>query len=256
MHACVDIKAVAIVLLIVAAQHNTSRASSFGGEEELAHWLTYYYLQPEPERFSEVLAMMSGLGMLDEAAAQPLIAGFMSGVFQRNPERLGVWLAQARDYPTDQYSLFLLGVWHAEMKDSQSLVMNAVDRDERLERNLGFLAGMEAPLLTEIPLDKGHWVLNLLWGRFMATGDEQPIVRIMQALPWIEHYSKPALMSIGRAAYWSLAANAARHPRVMAICEDQLPRQPAAIAVMLKKVVEQAKQPLASPLAQELPVSR
>lgn len=96
----------------------------------------------------------------------------------------------------------------------------------------------------EIPLEQGPWVLDALWGYFMASGEDAPVVRIMAALAWSEVRGDIPRLRIGGAAKWSLASNAAQHQRVMEICKAQLSTQPKEVATVLRQVVKEAEDDL------------
>ena len=87
-------------------------------------------------------------------------------------------------------------------------------------------------------------VLDALWGYFMATGDDAPVVRIMAALPWMEVRGDIPRLSVGGAAKWSLTSNAAQHERVLRICRAQLSRQPKDVATVLRQVIQEAEEDL------------
>jgi hypothetical protein len=73
--------------------------------------------------------------------------------------------------------------------------------------------------------------MNLQWGAFLATGSEQHITSILTALGRGER-------ELTEATRYALAEHAAAHPRVLAICRDQLDRQPAAVRTLLQATVQ------------------
>ena len=75
--------------------------------------------------------------------------------------------------------------------------------------------------------------LNLQWGAFLASGDERHIVNVLAALG----SGEPGLASSAR---FTLAQNAAAHPRVLDICRSQLDKQPAAVRAELKAALNSA----------------
>jgi len=80
--------------------------------------------------------------------------------------------------------------------------------------------------------------MNLQWGAFLATGDQQNVTNILAALGRGES-------ELTTAARYALAEAAAAHPRVLAICREQLGRQPASVRTLLQAAVQAAegKQP-------------
>jgi hypothetical protein len=98
-----------------------------------------------------------------------------------------------------------------------------------------------APPLTEIPILTGQH-LDLLWGAFFATGRPEYIARIIECLPWtLKNPQENALeFAIGRAAEWSLQANARKHPRILAICKSELEKQTGDTRQLLSKLILEA----------------
>ena len=100
------------------------------------------------------------------------------------------------------------------------------------------------PNLLELPLERGPWVLDALWGYFMATGDDAPLARIMAALPWVNVRGDVSRLLVGGAARWSLISNAIQHSPVMASCREQVKIQPKEVADVLREVIAQAEKGL------------
>jgi hypothetical protein len=75
--------------------------------------------------------------------------------------------------------------------------------------------------------------MNLRWGAFLASGEKQHIVSVLEALG----SSEPGLATSAR---YALAQDAASHPRVLEICREELDRQPQAIRAEIRAVVDDA----------------
>ena len=181
-----------------------------------AGWMSSYYLNPSPELAVPALfKLVSGLSK-DNTDSWPPILGFYEEVLKANP-----WLA----------SVFLDRLNNA----------NAADRTLLLFV-LGY-AWRNDP--TYAGLSKGPWPdadggalndpmqLDLLWGRFFATGAFAPVDRIASALTMhrslgaLDRFKNnppastpkgptPEMMQelILKAAQWSLGSNAYKHPLV------------------------------------------
>ena len=98
----------------------------------------------------------------------------------------------------------------------------------------------------KIPLEQGAWVLDALWGNFMATGNKAPVQRIMTTLPWIDVKGDINRLLIGGAARWSLTSNAVQHQRIMQFCEEDVSTQSKKVAAKLREVIANAKKELES----------
>ena len=95
--------------------------------------------------------------------------------------------------------------------------------------------------LLEIPLEQGPWVLDALWGYFMAAGDEAPVARIITALPWVNIRGDVPRLLVGGAARWPLISNAVQHDRVMAVCRKEVTTQSTEVKVVLTEVIASAE---------------
>ena len=84
-------------------------------------------------------------------------------------------------------------------------------------------------------------MLDALWGNFMATGDNAPVVRIISALPWIHVRGDVPRLLVGGAARWSLISNAIQHQPVMAVCRRELASQPKEVEGVLREVIAEAE---------------
>ena len=77
--------------------------------------------------------------------------------------------------------------------------------------------------------------LNLQWGAFLATGETTPMRSILAALGAGDN------AQLSQSVRWSLAQNAVQHPRVLAICRDELSRQPNEIRETLRAVIHDSE---------------
>lgn len=84
-------------------------------------------------------------------------------------------------------------------------------------------------------------IIDMLWASFFATGDERYVKRIITLLPWSEtNKHDQSKKIIGDTARSSLASNAIKHKRVMAICENAIHAQPE-LKPILDNLIENAK---------------
>lgn len=75
----------------------------------------------------------------------------------------------------------------------------------------------------------------------MATGDREPVVRIIQALPWLDVKGDTNRLLVAGAAKWSLTSNAVQHEKVMNICEGETKKQSSGVQAKLKAIIADAK---------------
>jgi hypothetical protein len=230
------IKTVCAIILLLPLP--LSANGMFSSQDEVCKWMTYYYINPEPNRVSDVINYMSQNGMLDEKKASPPIFGFLAGIFKMNPSQVLQSIKESKNLPPPHYSIVLLGIWYSGLPNGKTIVIDTIQNNAEQKKNLGYLLSGDSPNLLDIPLKQGAWVLDALWGNFMATGEEEPILKIMSALPWVDVEGNANLMIVGGAANWSLTSNAMQHDRVLEICEKQVQLQPSEISIKLKKIID------------------
>jgi hypothetical protein len=224
-----------IVFLIVPLE------AAFNSTEQVSAWMTGYYRNPEPSRIPGAVVYMSRGGLLDNRNAVAPVFGFLSGVFWQNPERVSGWVKQMESLPDRHLGVVVLGLWYAEQPDSRERTYALLERHPKLAEEFAFLYRGSPMKVEDIPLEQGAWVLDALWGRFMATGSPKAVRRIISVLPWVELKGDTGRLLIGGAAQWSLISNAAQHPLVMRICEEEAARQSEKVASGLHRVIEEAR---------------
>ncbi len=215
-------------------------------EEGLSQWMTHYYQRPEPARLPEALLAASKLGAFRGGKAVPPFFGFVAGVLAREPSLSSSLIERLGDLPGTDHPVVILGIRYSGHPDTRKLLATIANRFPGDQSMIDAFGQGSAPRLTDIPLEQGPWVLDALWGNFMATGDDAPVIRIMSALPWVEIRGNVPKLMAGGSARWSLVSNAVQHPRVLDICRAQLKVQPKEVAIVLGGVISQAEKDIAS----------
>lgn len=218
--------------------------ATFQSQGEVSKWFTFYYQKPEPDRIPDFIAYMGKSGVLDKTNTLSPIFGFLSGVFRSNPDRVSAWVNQLSSLKEHHLGVVVLGLWYAALPDSQKMVYAIIERHPKLKPNFEFLY-KGAPMTTEqIPLEQGPWVLDALWGKFMATGDSSLVERIITTLPWVDVKGDVNRLLVGGAARWSLTSNAVQHKQVLEICERAAKTQGGEVTAKLGEVITNAKKEL------------
>lgn len=215
--------------------------NSFKSQEDVSKWMTFYYQKPDSSRLPEAIEYMSQSGTLDNKNALAPIFGFLAGVFKDNPQQVPSWIDRLGSLEESHLGVVVLGLWYANLPDSQKRVYAILENHPDLKRQFGYLSQGSPTPVEKIPLEQGAWVLDALWGNFMATGNKTPVQRIMTTLPWIDAKGDINRLLIGGAARWSLTSNAVQHQRVMQFCEEDVSTQSKEVAAKLREVIANAK---------------
>jgi hypothetical protein len=233
-----------VVLLFVTLTGTVN--AGFQSQDDVSKWLTYYYLKPDPTSIPDAIEYMSRTSLLDEKNLIAPIFGFLAGGFKDNPDQTAAWVDRLGVIKESHLRVVVLGLWYANLPDSKNRVYAILDKHPSLKKEFGYLYQGSPMPVEEIPLEQGPWVLDALWGNFMATGSKTPVLRIAMALPWIDVKGDINRLLVGGAARWSLTSNAVQHQRVMQICEAEVGKQPKKIAKKLREVIDDAKEDIKS----------
>jgi hypothetical protein len=239
-----------VFVILILFSGLASSETEFKSQEEFGKWLTYYYLKPEPENIVHAVRYMSESGFLENGNTYPPIFGFLAGVLKDNPSKVSSWVNDLSSLKDSSYGVVVLGVWYANISESKERVYAILKKRPALKEQFSYLYKGSPMEIRQIPLEQGSWVLDALWGNFMATGNTEPVARIMEALPWLDIKGETNKLLVAGAARWSLTSNAQQHKKVMAICESEIKKQPPAVQEKLKSVIAEAKKGPIQPIKQ------
>jgi len=188
-------------------------------------WITFYYKSPSPERFVDELRALTTAGTFEDSKSHAPFIGFLSQVMAQNPESVEPWLKEFEDLDEQPRKLILAAAWYSDTDGAK-----AYFKEKKLEN----LAEKDPPDILDLKVDNPS-TLDMLWGYFLATGEEAPIRRIVSGLQ-LSKYAGAAeafkesqkteedkrkvwLYATFQAARWSLTANSKQHPKVLEYCE-------------------------------------
>ena len=204
---------------------------------EWATWNTFYYLDPKPERTVAAIRFFSEQGAF-QRAQQPL-AVFFGRVFAQNAKSLTEWIEDLRKEREDRQFLAALALWFSRVDGRDRLLQRLSEGGSpRLTKYVQELRADTAPDLTTLDA-RSPVELDMLWASFFATGDDRYVLRVIRALSAAPQDKSPAI--VAAAARWSLTANARQHSAVLDVCRKEMPRQPEAVAAVLRDVVAKAE---------------
>jgi len=230
-----------LILGLLLATFAMPSVAGFESQEEVSKWLMFYYQAPSPDKVPAAIKYMSRSGMLDNKNAMAPIFGFLSGIFKDNPMKAAGWIDRLDSLEDEHLGVVVLGIWYSNLPESQRLAYGILDKHPKLNQQFAFLRKGSPVPIDKIPLENGPWVLDALWGNFMATGRKKPVERIMAALPWVDVKGDLSRLRVGGAAQWSLTSNAEQHDLVFKFCEAGTKTQPKDIALKLQEILKVAR---------------
>lgn len=214
--------------ILLAAGSSLQASTSLSGED----WMNNYYKKPDPAGLTSSMLQLSRFGYFEEQGHTTLAIGFLSKVFAQNPERVDGWMSFAKALPAEHQRLFVAALWYSgNPRGAQMLREYAANAPEEIRDSIDAIISKNRPLAETPVLSASS--LNLQWGAFLATGDSAPVRTILASLGEDN--------SLSTEIRWKLAQNAVQHERVLAICREELTRQPNSVQETLRAVISEAE---------------
>jgi hypothetical protein len=243
----------AFLLLFWIMALTSAMAEPFRTNDEASKWVQYYYMNPEPSRLPDFVQHIIKLRMANSKTEAHGIAGFLSGIFRNDPDKISLRMEQTSALQQPEHiRVVILGLWYAALPESQEMAQALLEKHPDLKPEFRFVY-TEPPTKAgqEIPLEQALFVQDALWGQFSATGDKAPVERVISMLPMLDLGQRikgypNAHRSVAMFAYVSLMAHAWKHERVLKICEETAKTESPDVAMKLNEVVAKAKQSLKS----------
>lgn len=234
--------------------------SGFTSAERLMDWVSNYRNHKNPSRVPAAVHAMRQYGLFGDEEKAWFCTGFIAGVLGSNPKDGPGLIPRMFPMPDKEQAVIIRAIAYSGRPDWRELLeKNAAKMELRRPLIDDFLAG-KRPVLMDLPLDHGGSPgIYALWGYYVATGQYEPVVRIMQALRWSKNKgdsgfsfrkifsgwgSDPSAVdkiTTGGTAKWTLASYAERDRALLNLYRAEYDRQPQDISKPLKDVIEAAE---------------
>jgi hypothetical protein len=242
------------------AQASSEPQGAFTSPDQLMDWISNYRDHKEPARVPAAVHAMKDYGLFGDEEKAWFCTGFIAGVLGANPKDGPGMISKMFPMPDKEQAVIIRAIAYSGRPDWRELLEKNASK-MKLRRPLidDFLAGKRPTLMT-LPLDHGGSPgIYALWGYYVATGQHEPVVRIMEALRWSKTKadsgfsfrkvfsgwgSDPSAVekiTTGGTAKWTLASYAERDRELLALYRAESGRQPEEIAIPLKDVIEAAE---------------
>jgi hypothetical protein len=215
-------------------------AKGFDSAGEFFDWTMTYYRDPAPERLPAAVDFLHERNVFDEHpdAYWPLTM-FFGGAYATDEDaaRAAMDQALASDDPYLQ-TFVISSLWAGSAGHCREQIRRAEGRFDR-ERMSGLVEWVKE---NEAFLESGDPVsesvhLDMLWGRFSATGEARAVSLVIDALGGYDHNDER--LELATAAQWSLDSQARRHPEVLRVMRERAQREEnATIREALEEIIE------------------
>ncbi|MFY9896105.1 MAG: hypothetical protein WAK63_18450 [Xanthobacteraceae bacterium] len=265
--AVVAVLAVAIVLAAPAVAVPRPSAA-LNSTDAILKWINAYRAKPEPEALAVLVRALSERQAFKDAETSGAYLGFIAGVLGANPDRAAALVARMLPIAPADHWVLVRAIAYSGLPNWKELLATFVDRmptrramiDKYLDGKLPTLDQIDYQPAKPGMLDKVKSVLKIgndrkkaaaiapspelidvLWGIYLATGSDQPIVRIIKLLPLAKDKDSVDILTTGSAAKFTLASNAVRDLRLLAILKREVKTEPEAVVAVLNEVIETAE---------------
>ncbi|MBN9395951.1 MAG: hypothetical protein J0H83_11960 [Candidatus Melainabacteria bacterium] len=221
-------------------QEPKTAVKAIDNNQDAQVWLTYYYLFPESQLTIPAMKAMEKMGYMEDFGASFPVCAFLSKIFEANPDKVHEWVEEMHGLsPKTQETILPLVLRWADTdaaRDELKKLNMPVD-----SKYLEFEKANLSPEKLNTFYISSPSNLDMLWGCFMATGDERYVQKIMTTLPWMrENTDHTPKFAIGAAAAYSLWMNAKQHKKVLEICKAESEKS-GELQAKLKKIVQLAE---------------
>jgi len=263
----VALLALAVVLAAPAAAVPRPSAA-LNSTDAILKWINAYRAKPEPDALPVLVRALSERQAFKDAETSGAYVGFIAGVLGANPDRAAALVAKMLPIAPADHWVLVRAIAYSGLPDWKELLATFVDRMPTRRAMIDKYLDGKLPTLDQIAyqpgkpgmLDKIKRVLKIdndrkkvvaiaptpelidvLWGSYLATGSERPIGRIIKLLPLAKDKDSVENLTTGSAAKFTLASNAVRDLRLLAILKREAKTQPETAAAVLNEVIETAE---------------
>jgi hypothetical protein len=233
-------------------------------------WIYNYRAKPDYAHVPAAVRVLFHSQTFKEPENAGIYLGFIAGAIGSNPAKAEQLVNSFFPVPPEDEWVVIRAIAYSGLADWRNLLRRVAPKmPARRVMIDAYLAGT-LPTMTDIPLeDKKPGVmdklknvfsgkkddkklktaltyagnqdlLDTLWGYYFATGSHQPILRIMQMLPWSKSRDTVEKLTVGSMARYTLASYAVRDANLREFLRSELPSQPEAIKVPLTEAIQAA----------------
>jgi hypothetical protein len=258
----------ALAIIIGTPAAAIAPGSALNSTDALLKWINAYRAKPEPDGLPVLVRALSERQAFKDAETSGAYLGFIAGVLGANPDRAAELVAKMLPIAPADHWVLVRAIAYSGLPDWKELLATFVDRmparramiDKYLDGKLPTLdqiayestkPGMVDKIKTllkigndrkkVVAIEPSPELIDVLWGNYLATGSDQPIGRIIKLLPLAKDKDSVDNLTTGSAAKFTLASNAVRDLRLLAILKREVKNQPEAVATILNDVIETAE---------------
>jgi hypothetical protein len=213
----------------------------FTRPEDLLRWINGYRNDPQPDRVPSLVKAASSMGIFRDMETAGVYVGFMAGAIEANPKRAEKLIAKMFPLPPGDQVAVVRAIAHSGHPQWKGLLRKFAERmPARAVLIDRFISG-KLPTLAQMPLDTGAGPLDMLWGKYFATGSYEPVVRMVSILRWARDQNNLDRLTVGNMAKLTLATNATRDEGLLKMLKASLAYETKETKAVLREVIDAAE---------------
>jgi len=230
---------------VAAAPTNKATASAKKGEfsssENILRWINGYRLKPEPAKAPAAARAMSELNLFRDLETAGIYVGFLAGVLETNPKKAEALIAKMFPMPPEDQVVIVRAIAYSNLPEWKALMLKFAERMPARQGLIDRFVHDKMPTLKQIPLDSGAAPLDMLWGKYFATGSYEPVMRIVSILEWSKDANNVDRLTVGSMAKLTLATNASRDKELMDMLKASMKHETKENRAVLQEVIDAAE---------------
>src|SRR6201987_5243964 len=236
-------------------------------------WIYNYRAKPDYAHVPAAVRVLFHSQTFKEPETAGIYLGFIAGAIGSNPAKAEQLINSLFPVPPEDEWVIVRAVAYSGLPDWRNLLRRVAPKMPGRRVMIDAYLSSTLPTLTEIPLEetkpgmmdkirgaftknpftKDEKKLNLvqtfagnqdlldtLWGYYFETGSHQPVLKIMQMLPWSKRRDPVEKLTGGSMARYTLASYAVRDASLREFLRSKFPTQPEPIKVPLTEAIQAA----------------
>jgi hypothetical protein len=217
------------------------RQQAFTRPEDLLRWINGYRTDPKPERMPDLVKAASAMGIFRDMETAGVYVGFMAGVIEANPRKAEALIGRMFPLPPEDQVAIVRAIAHSGHPEWKNLLAKFSERMPARSVLIDRFASGKLPRLDSMPLDTGAAPLDMLWGKYFATGSYDPVLRMVSILEWAKDGNNVDRLTVGNMTKLTLATNASRDPALLQMLKASMQFETKETKAVLTEVIDAAE---------------
>lgn len=243
MRSAIALAALALALLVALAAEAAppKKKDEFASADQILRWINGYRLQPSTDKVPAMVKAASALGLFRDMETAGAYVGFMAGVIEADPKRAEELIGQMFPIPPEDQVAIVRAIAHSGHPEWKELLAKFSERMPARKVLIDRFITGKLPTLKQMPLDKGAGPLDMLWGKYFATGSPEPVMRMVSILEWAKDANHVDRLTVGSMTKLTLATNASRDKALLDMLKTSMTYETKETRAILREVIDAAE---------------